>query len=79
MDATTHSKGTISCGIICRTSSGSFKLPTKYRNKLIGGKKKKAPTDYPGQWGRGLGKQGLPNDGTRHVPRKDNRSEALPS
>jgi len=56
MDTTTHSKGTISCGIICRTSSGSIKLPTKYRNKLTGGKKKKPPTDQSsnqGQWGRG--------------------------
>jgi len=42
-------------------------------------KKKKTPTDYLSQWGRGLGKQGLPTDGTRHVPRKDNRSEALSS
>jgi len=41
--------------------------------------KKKPPLTDRGQWGRGLGKQGLPTDGTRHVPRKDNRSEALPS
>jgi len=54
MDATTHSKGTISCGIICRTSSGSFKLSTKYRNKLTGGKKKKPPLTEPkgSQWAK---------------------------
>jgi hypothetical protein len=46
-------KGLFLAGLFVVLLKGSFKLSTKYRNKLTGGKKKKAPTDYRPLWPMG--------------------------